>query len=105
MRPGARPTFTPAVLPTATAFAASSAFRHGQRWDILMENFVDRHRLPDAQAIADVAQYVSLLDDPTLPGMARLDHDAIVRVADYLSRFSSLHTDEPHTPNPQVPRT
>jgi len=35
------------------------AFRHGQRWDILMENFADRHRIPDAQAIADVAGYVS----------------------------------------------
>src|SRR5581483_4454714 len=23
------------------------AFRHGQRWDILMESFADRHRLPD----------------------------------------------------------
>jgi len=45
------------------------AFRHGQRWDILMENFADRHRLPDAQAIADVAFYVSQLDDPTPPGL------------------------------------
>jgi cytochrome c553 len=45
------------------------AFRHGQRWDILMENFADRHRLPDAQAIADVAAYVSQLEDPTPPGI------------------------------------
>ncbi len=44
------------------------AFRHGQRWDILMENFADRHRLPDAQAMADVAGYVSSLDDPSPPG-------------------------------------
>ncbi len=44
------------------------AFRHGQRWDILMENFADRHRLPDAQAVADVAGYVSRLDDPAPPG-------------------------------------
>jgi cytochrome c553 len=45
------------------------AFRHGQRWDILMENFADRHRLPDAQSIADVAEYVSQLDDPSPPGV------------------------------------
>ena len=45
------------------------AFRHGQRWDILMENFADRHRIPDAQAIADVAGYVSQLQDPTPAGL------------------------------------
>ncbi len=45
------------------------AFRHGQRWDLRMENFADRHRLPDAQAIADVADYVSQLDDPSPPGV------------------------------------
>jgi cytochrome c553 len=45
------------------------AFRHGQRWDILMENFADQHRLPDAQAIADVSAYVAQLDDPYPPGM------------------------------------
>jgi len=45
------------------------AFRHGQRWDILMENFADQHRLPDAHAIADVASYVSQLDDPSPPGI------------------------------------
>jgi cytochrome c553 len=44
------------------------AFRHGQRWDILMESFADRHRLPDAQAIADVAAYVSELEDPLPAG-------------------------------------
>jgi len=44
------------------------AYRHGERWDILMENFADRHRLPDAQAIADVAAYISGLEDPTPPG-------------------------------------
>jgi cytochrome c553 len=44
-------------------------FRHGQRWDILMENFADQHHLADAQAIADVAAYVSQLDDPAPPGM------------------------------------
>jgi cytochrome c553 len=45
------------------------AFRHGQRWDIRMENFADRHRLPDARAIADVADYVSRLEDPSPAGV------------------------------------
>lgn len=44
------------------------AFRNGLRWDFRMENFADRHRLPDAQAIADVAYYASQLEDPTAPG-------------------------------------
>lgn len=52
------------------------AFRHGGRWDLLMENFADRHRLPDAQAIADVAGYVSRLDDPSPPGMGSGDRVA-----------------------------
>jgi len=38
------------------------SFRHGERWDMFMENFADKHRLPDAQAIADVAAYVSSLE-------------------------------------------
>jgi cytochrome c553 len=45
------------------------AFRHGQRWDLLMENFADKHRLPDAQSVADVAGYVSQLQDPTPVGV------------------------------------
>jgi cytochrome c oxidase subunit II len=45
------------------------AFRHGQRWDIRMENFADRHRLLDAQAIADVAEYVSELSDSSPSGV------------------------------------
>jgi cytochrome c553 len=45
------------------------AYRHGQRWDIMMENFADSHRLPDAQAIADVVAYVSSLDDPSPAGV------------------------------------
>lgn len=44
------------------------AFRHDQRWDILMENFAGQHRLPDAQALADVAQYISELDDSSPSG-------------------------------------
>jgi cytochrome c553 len=49
------------------------AFRHGQRWDFRMESFADRHRLADAQAIADVAAYVSQLDDPSPPGVGSGD--------------------------------
>jgi cytochrome c553 len=45
------------------------AFRHGERWDFRMENFADRHRLADAQAIADVAAYASQLADPSYPGV------------------------------------
>lgn len=36
-------------------------FRRGKRWDIRMEQFADRHRLSDAQAIANVAAYASSL--------------------------------------------
>jgi cytochrome c oxidase subunit 2 len=49
------------------------AFRHGGRWDIRMENFADRHRLADTQAIADVAAYVSQLDDTSPPGLGSGD--------------------------------
>jgi cytochrome c553 len=44
-------------------------FRHGLRWDFRMENFADRHRLQDAQAIADVADYISQLDDTAPAGI------------------------------------
>jgi len=49
------------------------AFRHGQRWDFRMENFADRHRLADSQAIADVAAYVSQLEDASPPGVGSGD--------------------------------
>ena len=34
-------------------------YRHDHRWDLRMEHFTDRHRLVDAQDVADVAAYVS----------------------------------------------
>jgi cytochrome c553 len=37
-------------------------YRYDQRWDPRMEQVASRHHLPDAQAIADVAGYVSQLD-------------------------------------------
>lgn len=43
-------------------------FRHGQRWDIRMEHFADKHHLADVQAIADVAAYVNQLNPASLPG-------------------------------------
>jgi cytochrome c553 len=45
------------------------SFRHGLRWDFRMENFADRHRLQDAQAIADVATYISQLEESTPAGI------------------------------------
>jgi cytochrome c553 len=44
-------------------------FQHGRRWDFRMEHFADRHHLPDAQAVADVAAYVTQLEDPASPGV------------------------------------
>jgi len=37
------------------------SFRHEQRLDERMQHFTDRHHLKDAQAIADVAAYISQL--------------------------------------------
>jgi cytochrome c553 len=36
-------------------------YRYDRRWDLRMEQIADRHHLGDAQAIADVAEYVSRL--------------------------------------------
>jgi cytochrome c553 len=43
-------------------------YRHDRRWDLRMERFADHHYLPDAQAIADVAAYVSRLDQDVQNG-------------------------------------
>jgi len=37
-------------------------YRHDRRWDLRMEHFSGSHHLPDAQAIADIAAYISRLD-------------------------------------------
>lgn len=39
-------------------------FRYARRWDYRMENFADRHHLPDSQAIANVAAYAAQLYAP-----------------------------------------
>ena len=36
-------------------------FRHDQRWNERMQNFTDRHHLPGAQDVTDVAAYVASL--------------------------------------------
>jgi cytochrome c553 len=43
-------------------------YRHDRRWDLRMERFADYHYLRDAQAIADVAAYVSSLDQDVQNG-------------------------------------
>jgi cytochrome c553 len=80
------------------------AFRHGQRWDILMENFADQHRIPDAQAIADVAGYVSQLEDPAPAGLGTgelVAHGASV----YVRRCETCHgTTGQGDPDRVIPR-
>jgi cytochrome c553 len=44
-------------------------YRHDQRWDLRMQHFTDRHRLVDAQDIADVATYVSSLPPSRTSGV------------------------------------
>jgi cytochrome c553 len=54
-------------------------YRYDRRWDLLMEQIADRHHLGDAQAIADVSEYVSRLpgDLPNGQGNGQLlDHGA-----------------------------
>lgn len=44
-------------------------FRHDQRWNERMRNFTDRHHLPGAQDLTDVAAYVASL--PRFPATAK----------------------------------
>ncbi len=44
-------------------------YRHGKRWDPRMERYADRHLLKDAQALADVAGFISQQDRWTPRGM------------------------------------
>jgi cytochrome c553 len=44
-------------------------FRHEQRWNERMRNFTDRHHLPGAQELTDVAAYVAQL--PRFPPSAK----------------------------------
>jgi cytochrome c553 len=49
-------------------------YRHDRRWDLRMEHFSDRHHLPDVQAIADVAAYISRLDRNVPVGEGNGEH-------------------------------
>jgi len=49
-------------------------FRHDRRWDVRMEHFADNHHLPDAQAIADVAAYISSLQPQMRVGTGGGEH-------------------------------
>ena len=44
-------------------------FRHDQRWNERMQNFTDRHHLPGAQDLTDVAAYIAYL--PRFPPSAK----------------------------------
>jgi cytochrome c553 len=44
-------------------------YRHGKRWDPRMERYADRHLLPDAQSLADVAAFVSKQERMTPRGV------------------------------------
>jgi cytochrome c553 len=44
-------------------------YRHDKRWDPRMERYADKHLIPNAQAIADVAAYVASLDRRAPRGM------------------------------------
>lgn len=50
-------------------------FRHDQRWDERMENFTDRHHLPTAQDLTDVAAYVAGL--PRFPNLSDAIGDGV----------------------------
>jgi cytochrome c553 len=44
-------------------------YRHGNRWDPRMERYADRHLLPDAQSLADVAAFISKQERMTPRGV------------------------------------
>jgi cytochrome c553 len=49
-------------------------YRHGKRWDPRMERYAARHLLPDAQALADVAAFISQQDRLTPRGVGTGAH-------------------------------
>jgi cytochrome c553 len=65
-------------------------FRHGRRWDVRMEHFVDKHHLRNPQELADVAGYIATLPRPWPPSFGDgLQLSVGARV--YLSQCSSCH--------------
>jgi cytochrome c553 len=54
-------------------------YRHARRWDPRMQHYADNHFLPDTQAIADVAAYISQLDPRGTSGTGQGDQLALGR--------------------------
>jgi cytochrome c553 len=50
-------------------------FRHDQRWDERMEHFTDRHHLPSAQDLTDVAAHIS--SQPRFPNLSTAIGDGV----------------------------
>ncbi|HXC59314.1 MAG TPA: c-type cytochrome [Steroidobacteraceae bacterium] len=65
-------------------------YRHARRGDPRMEYIADKHVLKDAQAIADVAQFISALEPQTPAGTGRGDALELGRQI-YLGRCSACH--------------
>jgi cytochrome c553 len=65
-------------------------FRNARRWDYRMEHFADRHHLPEAQDVANVAAYASQLQLTTRSAIGR--GDQLARGARiYLRQCQSCH--------------
>jgi len=79
-------------------------YRHDTRWDIRMEHYAGRNVLGDAQAIADVAEYVSRLarERPRNVGDGELvEHGAAI----YAKRCASCHGPQGEGDDPgSIPR-
>lgn len=80
-------------------------YRHGERWDIRMENYTDRHVLANSQSIADVAHFVSQLQVTRRPGLGKgdlVDHGAKL----YARSCRQCHVEAPRedvrNPAPQL---
>jgi cytochrome c553 len=65
-------------------------YRYARRGDPRMESVAARHLLKDAQAIADVSQFVAMLEPVTAVGTGRGDNLELGRQI-YLGRCSSCH--------------
>lgn len=65
-------------------------YRYARRGDPRMESVSARHQLKDAQAIADVSQFVAALEPVTAVGMGRGDGLELGRQI-YLGRCSACH--------------
>jgi cytochrome c553 len=65
-------------------------YRHGKRWDPRMEHMADRHMLPDMQAIADTASFITTLE-PHAPAGTGPGANLDLGRRTYLARCSSCH--------------